>query len=747
MKHRFSWAKVMWMILVLTLPAVIIHHFFEKIIACPSCYLFEEGGDGLKNYFTLDYYVKHDSGWHFSGMNYPYGEHIIYTDNQPILAMTLRWVDQHIVDMDGHVIGTMNMLLLISIYLACLITYVLLRRWEMGRWWALGAALCITFLSPQLWRLHGHYALGYVFFIPLMILLLDFLVRSKKRRWVWAICLGLLTVMTSLTHMYFLFFSSFVIASFTFFWWVYNRKEKALIRQMLPLLLGALILPGLFLVGLRKWTDPIQDRPTEPYGLENHTIEFESTFFSFIPPFDKTWSTVLKYEKPINERAAYVGIIGFLLLPGALLFLLRRSGQSPMDHHLKIFLWVAVITWGMAAGLIYQNGFKFLWEAVPVLKQFRGMGRFGIPFYYLYTLVCAYLLWHAYKRIHEKDLGPTGTYLLGCIFLVWGFEAWCNLKAISAPVFHPNETLNASKEDYVPLLKNAGYTPDDFQAILQLPIVVIGNENMGVTRGFWTLREATHASTETGIPMIGYAMSRTSIAQGMDLLELISTPYTPKHRASHFNDKPILLLCEEEFVLPGERQWIDQATKIGMYKSITLYAISASKFKKAAPSEINDTTLVYSSREKFFNGFEDQLCDTVMSGQGALPITSSETLIWSYTDTASVPRTWKISFWSHVDNRKGATPVSRVRETDPSGIVTYNQGRYRDHIEWAEAYQDWIQVSFPLTTLGAGYTYELFIDNAGPVIDNLLIYQEGDTCLQVYPDMLLYNNLPIPKTE
>ena len=278
MKLNLSWVRILWITLVLVLPAVIIHHFFKEIIACPSCYLFEDGGDGLKNYYTLDYYVKHDSGWHFSGMNYPYGEHIIYTDNQPMLAMALRWIDQHVVDMDPHVVGTLNMLLLISIYLACLITYFLLRRWDIGRWWALGAALCITFLSPQLWRLHGHYALAYVFFIPLMILLLDLLVRSEKRRWIWAVSLGLLTIITSLTHMYFLFFSSVVIASFSFFWWIYHRKDKAFIRQVLPLLIGALILPGLFLVGLRKWTDPIRDRPTEPYGLENHTIEFESTF-------------------------------------------------------------------------------------------------------------------------------------------------------------------------------------------------------------------------------------------------------------------------------------------------------------------------------------------------------------------------------------------------------------------------------------------------------------------------------------
>ncbi|MEO5906113.1 MAG: hypothetical protein ABIQ11_05270, partial [Saprospiraceae bacterium] len=120
----FNWKRVGWIILLVVLPALIIHSYFSKIFSCPSCYLFEDGGDGLKNYYTLAYYVKHDQGWHFSGMNYPYGENIIYTDNQPILALTLRWVDQHITDMDNHVVGVLNMLLLIGLYLAVLVCYL-----------------------------------------------------------------------------------------------------------------------------------------------------------------------------------------------------------------------------------------------------------------------------------------------------------------------------------------------------------------------------------------------------------------------------------------------------------------------------------------------------------------------------------------------------------------------------------------------------------------------------------------------
>jgi hypothetical protein len=746
MKPTLPWLRILWITFVLTLPAVILYSLFTRVVKCPSCYLFEDGGDGLKNYYTLDYYVKHDDGWHFSGMNYPYGENIIYTDNQPVLALTLRWIDQHITDMDRHVIGTLNMLMLLSIYLAILFTYLLLRRWMIGRWWAFGAALCIILLSPQLWRLHGHYGLGYVCFLPLFLLLLDKLIRDKEKKWIWGISSGLLIVVMSLTHMYFLLLSAIIVFSILVFWWWYNRKDSLAVRRMVPALLAVIVLPGMLLVGLRKGTDHVEDRPTEPWGIDNHTITFETTFFPFIPPLDKTWTTILNRNKPITERVAYVGMIGLLMLPAIVFFLFRKRDDELLNKHVKIFLWAAIISWCMAAGVFYQNGFKFLWEAIPVLKQFRGLGRFGIPFYYLYLLVCTYIAWHMFRRLRERELGAIGGYILSAIFLVWGFESWLNIKAVRDPVFRQNLWLATAKDDYVPLLNAVGYTPDSFQAILQLPLVAIGNEMMGVTRGFWTFREGVHASTETGLPMIDYAMSRTSISQGMDIVELISTPYAKKRRAEHFNDKPILLLCEEEFVIPAEKRWIDLGKKIGTYKSITLYALPASVFKSVTlpplPADRQDVPCT-----GWFDGFDNHPCDTTMSGKGALPIKTKETSIWTYADTSAVQRSWIVSFWSRVDNLKGAVPVYRMMETDPNGTVTQNNGMGREVIFWSEAYGEWIEVNFPWTTLGKGYKYELFIDNNGPVIDNLLIRSATDTCVYHFPEMTLFNNLPIPATK
>jgi hypothetical protein len=165
--------------------------------------------------------------------------------------------------------------------------------------------------------------------------------------------------------------SAIIVFSILVFWWWYNRKDKIAVRRMVPALLGVIILPGMLLVGLRKGTDDIVDRPTEPWGIDNHTITFETTFFPFIPPLDKAWTTILNRNKPITERVAFVGMLGLLMLPAIAFFLFRKREDEVLNKHVKVFLWAAIISWCMAAGVFYQNGFKFLWEAIPLLKQFR----------------------------------------------------------------------------------------------------------------------------------------------------------------------------------------------------------------------------------------------------------------------------------------------------------------------------------------------------------------------------------------
>src|SRR6478752_5259727 len=49
--------------------------------------------DSIKNYYTFVYNIRHDSfNFEFNGMNYPFGEHVVYTDCQPLLGFILKLI-------------------------------------------------------------------------------------------------------------------------------------------------------------------------------------------------------------------------------------------------------------------------------------------------------------------------------------------------------------------------------------------------------------------------------------------------------------------------------------------------------------------------------------------------------------------------------------------------------------------------------------------------------------------------------
>lgn len=76
-QHQYVWV-------LLILACGITSYFYGKMLLHPNEYVFKSTGDGLKNYYTYAYHIKHDtSATEVEAMNYPYGENFLYTDNHP----------------------------------------------------------------------------------------------------------------------------------------------------------------------------------------------------------------------------------------------------------------------------------------------------------------------------------------------------------------------------------------------------------------------------------------------------------------------------------------------------------------------------------------------------------------------------------------------------------------------------------------------------------------------------------------
>ena len=152
--------------------------YFQEVILHLNAVLSSIAGDSLKNYYTFLYHIKNDSELlHFSGLNYPYGEHVVYTDCVPLFTLILKALPfTH-----NHLIGILHGSIFLSFVCTPLILNAIFNRLGVDRFSSFFISLAIGLLSPQYFKvLGGHYALSYTFIIPLCILLLINFYQKKK---------------------------------------------------------------------------------------------------------------------------------------------------------------------------------------------------------------------------------------------------------------------------------------------------------------------------------------------------------------------------------------------------------------------------------------------------------------------------------------------------------------------------------------------------------------------------------------
>ena len=99
---------------------------FRTILMNLSTSLYTSGGDGIKNYYAYLYHCLYGKGTEFKGMNYPFYEHVIYTDNQPLLAVPLSYLRDLFHLTIGDFIAIMNILPPLAFIFSSFIFYKLL---------------------------------------------------------------------------------------------------------------------------------------------------------------------------------------------------------------------------------------------------------------------------------------------------------------------------------------------------------------------------------------------------------------------------------------------------------------------------------------------------------------------------------------------------------------------------------------------------------------------------------------------
>ncbi|MEL6654300.1 MAG: hypothetical protein AAFQ87_26220, partial [Bacteroidota bacterium] len=264
-------------LILLGLGIWILDLFFGQAVWDPNEYFLGGSYDGLKNYFTPSWFVKYDAGTHFSGMNYPFGEHVSFTDNQPLFSWLINLVDDHIYPIADHTVAVLNSLVLWSLILGMLMLYKIGRHYGLPAWYAVPVAIVLALLSPQIHRFAGHYALAYVAYLPILWWSL-IRMTDGPRPW-WATGGSLLWLfLGGLIHPYYLLMGSIFGFAFLGLQAIPAHRGRSFRRKKLIQAVLVLLLPLIVFQIFMAITDPVTDRPPVPSGFFYYRARLEAIF-------------------------------------------------------------------------------------------------------------------------------------------------------------------------------------------------------------------------------------------------------------------------------------------------------------------------------------------------------------------------------------------------------------------------------------------------------------------------------------
>lgn len=578
-----------WKLLLWIVTGLVTIYLFYDILLHPGTTLLSIDGDASKNYFTFAYHSLYGAGIWFDGMNYPYGEHIVFTDAQPAIVIPLSLLNNYLLIPP---LAVMNLLLVLGFFLAIIYTSRVLMRFGVHTIWSFVAAMLIVTMSPQQFKLAEHFSLAYFCVMSVVFYYNLAWYQSGNRQYVFNLFLA--ATLFTFIHLYYALMICLWVALYSIgYMMMYKTTLRKKLLHIAPLAV-AVVIPVILFQLFMLFTDTISDRPAYPYGARAHGTNFNDIFTSYLSPFS-LWLSKLFDTGTLsggNEGYAYIGMAPLLILLTALVYWVinsirrRRAGiVSNENTSLNIWLFIAVSILIFASAVIFKKCFVCL-DYASFIKQFRAIGRFSWPYYYLVTVVAVVIAYRWYIRLLQQGKQWAAYLLAGSLLVVWTAEAipfaHMTRKRVADAEAQYDLFYKTDTGQWEQFLLQAGYTKDSFRALYALPYFHIGTEKLGlVTHSYGQVNDAFSAALQLHLPLINVMMSRTSWQQAFKQVKVSGGTYTDKQVLRSDDTRSILIIHPAKAQLnPDELYLLSLAKKLGHLNGNDIYALSADELLK-----------------------------------------------------------------------------------------------------------------------------------------------------------------------
>jgi hypothetical protein len=758
MRHRQNITGAIYAFL---LAGALIMMWYGYFILHANHYFISPWGDGFKNYYTFAYYVAYDHGAHFTGMNYPFGEHVIFTDDQPALAFIARYAAM-ILPHTGHLHAIFIWCMYLSLPVCAAIIFLIFSELGIGGWYAIISAVLITLLSPQMDRIGGHYGLSYCFVIPFTLWALIRYFKAGKT--LYLILLVLFITFFGLIHMYHLAILSAFLMACAFIWLLISSKKNKWVVSIK--LFIASVLPFAIIKTFLLLTDSVKDRPDNPWGFFDSCVTYDTVFLepnSFIYHFIARH--IAMPLAPV-ERWAYIGIAADILL---ILFLLTivlrfsivKSIFKNMPESLPVALIASVILLLFSFGLPFTiHGCQGWFDHIGPLKQFRAPCRFAWVFYYLVNI---FLVVYFYNFLNRLNTSRVGSILLACLlFTLWFIDINVinNQRVADFHTYGRMFDIARERDDINALLASRSLTSHDFQAALYLPYFSSGSEKTSIVDGSDMLGMKVSLFTGLGLPDV--ELSRTSLYQTDMNLQLMSSDLIAKKvLALYSSQKPLILIVGNGMALSDrEKTLITRSSLIGkayvFSDSISLYSIPLTAFADSAPAilaRFNEFKRYMTAHGQYmstdtcatviYHGYDEQALPYAEFGQGALYMAKDDTLLYkgkmpNVKDSAQ----YEFSVWNYSDHRVCVYPSYRLEIYRGADMIKgYDIAGYKS----TDVYGKWLRNAVNFTVPDSGCIIKVNASGSFATYDEMMIRPLSSQVLTHVDDkkLFMYNNYPI----
>lgn len=679
--------RVSWSLVAVLFAVGVVMLLFPSLVFHPSTTLPGVTSDGGKNIYAYLYHVLYESGlWTYS-MNYPYGEHILYTDGQPLLSV-----------MQGSIGGVSTGVALTVMWWAILLSYVLGIFYTFRTMVALGVVPAISLVasgliiicSPQLYRTLGHFGLSYVCVIP-MCFWWTYRYHNTGS-WRYMLFVALLGIAVSMLHPYF--------AALVFIWlaiygavYFFTSRDSLLVRvkRLVPPGAAAVTVPGLFALFV-KLTDHVKDRPTAPYGMLEYRTKLKDVLTSPMSPF---WQFFRDHIHHLNleegrEGYAYAGIVvlGALLVAG-LITLWQRLKRRPANENRELRPWLLMALGGLIMSMVvpYISEVNWLYDNLSAFKQFRTMGRFSWIFYYIICVCGTVYISRWFTLLRARGRTVMAVLLLSVSFATWGAEAAVHVATIRQRFAdgqkHYDELAGNGEYNWSQFLAGKGYRPETFQALLILPFFEVGTDKIWFDRSIihHSIKGAATAGLQLHLPLIDAMMARSSWSQIFKQVKIAGGPYVHKPVLDEIKgDKPFLLLNLDYSELDQDQQYLIAASDpIGNFREWRVYACYPARIREAdrknrdsvlqmATSLPDGDTCIGCSSTYFYEHFDTGKSVVPFYGGGALPMQRQGLLqVADIPVHASENELYEFSLWFLLEKGTYRSPVCRIKLMNAAG--------------------------------------------------------------------------------